>query len=272
MRYGILGGDMRFAHLVQMLRESGRHAVGFLQEQAGGDALKLERLHGCDCIISNWPMKWPLSTQQTDADEILSYIAPGSVLLLCGPGFPEKRRWDLQYVNLWQDERLLQENAWLTAEGAAASVLQRDGLRMPGLHVLVVGCGRIGRALTEILSGMGAQVTVVTGSEEKCACIQSGGAQAVLHRDLLKALPHQRLIFSTPPSRVLGRRELEHAAKDAVIVDLASPPYGVDLEAAGDLGLHARREPGLPGRHSPLSAARALHNAIISWEEEQAYD
>lgn len=272
MRYGILGGDMRFVHLVQMLRESGRHAVGFLQETAGGEDLKLERLHGCDCIISNWPMKWPLSTRQTSAEEILSCIAPGSVLLLCGPQFPSKRRWDLQYVNLWQDERLLQENAWLTAEGAVASVLRGDGLKLPGLKTMVVGYGRIGRALTEILSGMGADVTVITGSEEKRARIRSSGAQAELRQKLPELLPDQRLIFSTPPGRVLDKSRLQSVSQDAVIIDLASPPYGVDLEAAQEMSLNARREPGLPGRHNPLSAARVLHNAIISWEEEQEHD
>lgn len=272
MRYGILGGDMRFVHLVQMLRESGRQAVGFLQEKAGGDHLKPERLHTCDCIISNWPMKWPLSDRTTDEEEILSCIAPGSVLLLCGPQFPAKRRWDLQYVNLWQDERLLQENAWLTAEGAVASVLRRDGLHLPGLKTMVVGYGRIGRALTEILVNLGAQVTVITGSEEKIARVRESGADAQTRHHLQDLLPKQRLILSTPPAKVLDRNLLQLAGKDAVILDLASPPYGVDLDAAQDLGLHARREPGLPGRHSPLAAARVLHNAIISWEEEQEHD
>ena len=70
-------------------------------------------------------------------------------------------------------------------------------------------------------------------------------------------------MFSTPPARVLGRAELEHADRDALIVDLASPPYGVDLEAAQALNLRAWREPKLPGRYCPYSAARALMRAIF---------
>ena len=46
------------------------------------------------------------------------------------------------------------------------------------------------------------------------------------------------------------------------MIDLASPPYGVDLRAAWRMGLRAWREPGLPGRHCPESAAEALLHAM----------
>ena len=103
MRYAVIGGDVRFAHLVSMLNESEREAVGFLQEHAGGEARPLKELANYSVLISNWPMRWPLSDADTSEEEILGNIAPGSVLLLCGPGFPKEKRWDLQYVNLWAD-------------------------------------------------------------------------------------------------------------------------------------------------------------------------
>ena len=271
MRYAILGGDLRFVHLRQMLSESGRQTTAFLQELAGGERPALKELGKYSCIISNWPMKWPLSDAETTQEEILSYIAPGSMLLLCGPKFPQRRRWDLQYVNLWQDGALLRGNAWLTAQAAVAAALQHTGRSMENLPCMVVGCGRIGSALMEILLNLGARVTVVSGSEGKRRRIRDGGAEAVDLKDMQAALPAQRLVFSTPPAMVLDYSALKHAAADAYIIDLASPPYGVDLQAAQQLGIAAVREPGLPGRHSPRAAARALHSAIIRWEEEQEY-
>ena len=50
--------------------------------------------------------------------------------------------------------------------------------------------------------------------------------------------------------------------RKALIIDLASLPCGVDLRAAWALGLRAWREPGLPGRHCPESAAAALYRAM----------
>jgi len=271
MRYAILGGDIRFAHLVQMLRESGREAAGFLQGAAGEDHA-LTELKNHSCIISNWPMKWPLSKAETAEAEIMANIAPGSIMLLCGPKFPANRRWDLQYINLWEDETLLRENAWLTAEAAVASAAQKMHGSLRGVRCMVVGYGRIGRALTEILLNLGAQVTVASGKEGKRRQAQESGTEVTDTVEIAAALPGQALVFSTPPAMVLDQAALEQVHPEALLIDLASPPYGIDLDAAHRLGLHAVREPGLPGRYCPLSAARALFNAVIRWEESEFHE
>lgn len=269
MRYGIVGGDLRFAHLAAMLNEDGHLAAGFLHENAGGGCYLLERLKKCDCIISNWPMRWPLTDRQLTEADIMENIASGSVLLLCGPRFPSEKRWDLQYVNLWQDEILLQENAYLTAEGAVAAAVSRMNGSLRGKRCLVVGYGRIGRALTQILLNLEAQVTVATRGREKFKRITQAGAEAAEIADLADAVGGQQLVFSTPPCMLIGKGVLEKMDGDALILDLASPPYGVDVDAAAELGLRAWREPNLPGRYCPLSAARVLYHAVLRWEEKE---
>lgn len=269
MRYGIVGGDLRFAHLAEMLREDGHLAAGFLHEEAGGGCYLLSGLRRCDCVVSNWPMKWPLTRQDVKESDIMENIAPGSVLLLCGPDFPTEKRWDLQYVNLWEDEVLLQENAYLTAEGAVASVMSRLPHRLSDMNCLVVGCGRIGHALIDVLTRLGAKVTVATRGDAKKRRIEENGAAAVDLKKLGEVIGAMDVIFSTPPSMVINKTMLERVKPDALILDLASPPYGVDMRTAGEMGLKAWREPGLPGRFCPLSAARVLYNAILRWEETE---
>ena len=269
MRYAVIGGDMRFAHLTSMLNEGGREAAGFLQERAGGAERALKELGKYSCVISNWPMRWPLSRVETDEGEILRNIAPGSALLLCGPRFPRERRWDLQYVNLWEDEALLQENAYLTAEAAVAMAMCHTRLQVAELPCAVVGYGRIGRALTEILLNLGAWVLVVSSREGKRRMARESGAEAAALEDAARAVPGRKLIFSTPPALVMDEGVLAHVDADAAIVDLASPPYGVDLEAARRRELRAWREPSLPGRYCPLSAARAIYSAVLRWEEAE---
>ena len=70
------------------------------------------------------------------------------------------------------------------------------------------------------------------------------------------------MIFNTAPSMLLDAETLCGAERDALLVDLASPPYGIDLRAAWEQGLRAWREPRLPGRYCPESAARARLEAI----------
>ena len=271
MRYAVIGGDVRFAHLVAMLNESGRDAVGFLQDKAGGGTPDLSELEKFSCIITNWPMRWPLSEGEHSDEEIMEHIAPGSVLLLCGPKFPQRRRWDLQYENLWEDEQLLRENAYLTAEAAVASAMRRTKLAMAGLRCAVIGYGRIGRSLTEILMNLGAKVTVISGRETKLRMAEESGAEAASLANIASALPGQDVIFSTPPATVIDEAALKAVDADAILIDLASPPYGFDLEAARALNLRACREPGLPGRYCPLSAARAIYSAVLRWEEAELH-
>ena len=268
MRYAVVGGDMRFAHLVHMLNESGREAKAFLLEGAGEEEASIGEISRCGAVISNWPVKQPLAKAEAPAEEILKQLAPGTVLLLCGPGFPERQRPDLQYVNLWEDERLLQENAWLTAEAAAAGAMQRRRRTLKDVRCGVIGYGRIGRALTEILLNLGADVRVFTGTAEKKAHIMESGADAVSLEEISAGISDRELIFSTPPAMVLDGEVLRHARRDALVIDLASPPYGVDMEAARELNLQAFREPGLPGRYCPLSAGRAIYHALLRWEGE----
>ena len=46
--------------------------------------------------------------------------------------------------------------------------------------------------------------------------------------------------------------------KGALLMDLASAPWGIDREAARSVGVNAVLESGLPGRYCPRSAAALL--------------
>jgi len=132
---------------------------------------------------------------------------------------------------------------------------------------LVIGWGRIGKALTEILVGMGAKVTVASRSPAgRNRAIERGALAVDTSRLWMRGFD---VVFSTPPAMVLNEKILKKAEKDVMILDLASPPYGLDLKAAWELGLRAWREPGLPGRYCPESAAMAIVRAIDRSKEAQ---
>lgn len=268
MRYAVIGGGMRFAHLAEMLNEEGSEAEGFFQEKVGGRASDVREIGKFSAIISNWPMRFPLTACEIDPETVMDQIESGSVLLLCGPQFPKNRRWDLQYVNLWADETLLCENAYITAQGAVATALKRKKLPLYGVECAVIGYGRIGRALCEILLGVGAEVTVLSNTESKRRSAIESGAAAMEISDAAQILPNCQYIFSTPPEHILDENALSRIGQETLLMDLASPPYGFDLETALEMGIDACREPGLPDRYCPVSAARVLYHAIRRWERE----
>lgn len=169
----------------------------------------------------------------------------------------EKR--GLRLLRVLSDEIYTQENGLLTAEGALFTAVARMNRALRGSQCLVIGYGRIGKALTGLLRGLGAAVIVAARRVESR---KEAGENSVSIQDMTHVLPRMDAVFNTVPAPVLGEEELRHVKPQCVLIDLASAPYGIDRDAAEALGLRAFLESGLPGRYCPMSAAETLLNYI----------
>jgi len=267
MDYAIVGGDARFAYLTRLLCLCGYDARSVSGEDCGvpgvltADRSQLGRARS---VVMNWPCP--------DGEGILAELSTGTNVFFCGPGEPEDLPEELNCTDIWKDERLKLENAWLTAEGAICAAMNESKAALKDCHCLVIGWGRIGRALTELLIGMSARVTVASRSEKGMNAAAGRGAECASTYRMRDAVRGKQIIFNTAPERVLDENALRYAEPDAMIIDLASAPFGVDLEAARQLNLRAWREPKLPGRYCPFSAARVLLQAIMRAERNEMYD
>ena len=261
MDYAVVGGDARFAYLTRLLCACGHDARAVNGADCGVPGVPAageDELAQTRNVIMNWPCP--------EGEQILGRLTPGVRVFFCGPGTPPEDRKGLKFSDLWRDERLLADNAYLTAEGAVCAAMNAGVSSLNECSCLVIGWGRIGRALTEILVGLNARVAVASRSEKGRNGAIGRGAEGVSTYDPENALKGRQIIFCTSPERVLGEEELRYAGKDAMIIDLSSAPFGVDLDAAGKLNLRAWREPKLPGRYCPFSAARALLRAVFRAE------
>jgi len=77
------------------------------------------------------------------------------------------------------------------------------------------------------------------------------------------------IVFNTVPAMVLDRDLLFKLNKEALIIDLASKPGGVDFLAAEELGIKTIHALGLPGKTAPVSAARIIKDTIYNILEER---
>ena len=71
------------------------------------------------------------------------------------------------------------------------------------------------------------------------------------------------------PARVLGVERLSELKEGCLVIDLASKPGGVDLEAARQLGVKVAWALSLPGKVAPVTAARALWATICNILREE---
>ena len=245
MDFIVLGGDARMPALAELLRREG-YSARHLSEPG-------TELAEAGSIVVNCPPKCGVTME-----ELLEMLAPEARVYLCGPapwGDPRGR-------DLWKDESLQLENAWLTAEGAVSAAMRAGARCLRDARCLVIGWGRIGQALTELLVALKARVAVASRQENHRRRAVERGAEPLAPDELPEALASAELIFNTAPAMVLDEARLRFVDAEAMVIDLASPPYGVDLRAAWRLGLRAWREPGLPGRYCPESAAAALYRAM----------
>lgn len=162
-----------------------------------------------------------------------------------------------------RDEAFLRTNAALTAEGALCRAMQRMERALLGSTCLITGYGRIGQALCARLCAMGAFVIVCARNEGQMQAAHAAGAHPVPLTQLPGAAPAADLILNTVPARVLGEEALRAVRPDALLLELASPPYGEDLAAARALGVRVEVEGGVPGRYAPLDAGAALFEAAL---------
>ena len=140
--------------------------------------------------------------------------------------------------------------ARLTAEGAIALLRPETGLS--GAHILLLGYGRIARLLARELQKAGALVTAAASIEALPLDALSG------------ALDRFDVIIGTIPAPVLTEPLLALVRKDALLLELASAPGGIDAAAAHERGLRYIRAPGLPAKYAPERAAVILRDAVYA--------
>lgn len=166
---------------------------------------------------------------------------------------PSERRG----VAYYRDGIYTLRNAALTAEGALELIMRRSADTVAGMEALVVGYGRIGRLLSDMLSALGARVTVAARDAQARAEAQIRRHHSV---DIISIPGTYDVVVNTVPAQVLTG---DYGAP--LCIDLASAPGGWEV------GTSVLKAPGLPGIYAPRAAADVMAEAIYRVMEEKEH-
>lgn len=158
-------------------------------------------------------------------------------------------------LDLLQNPRYLAANAAITADCAVRIARNSLPVVLRGCPVLVLGWGRIGKCLAQMLKAAGAEVTVAARKETDIAMLQALGYRTERIDSLQYSLMRYRLIFNTAPAPVLSEEQVTHCRADCVKIELASKT-GI----AGNDVIIAR---GLPGKDAPESSGLLIAKTVI---------
>ena len=238
MRLCILGTDERGMMLRKLAQEK-----GYLLTEVNPDAVVLPLPKGKYADLKRCYKKGQLFIAGM-TDEAIEAEA-------------KAQEWRMKRV--MEDETFLMENAILTAEGAVYKAMCARKGALCRCRCLVAGYGRIGKALTGMLRGLGSDVTVAARRE---AARRAAGDNSVDMLQMADVAGKMDMVFNTVPSVIFTEEILKTMQKDVVLMELASAPYGMDMEAAVRQGLNVQIEGGLPGRYCPRDAAKAWMDFI----------
>lgn len=163
-------------------------------------------------------------------------------------------------MDLLKEEAYLAKNAAITAECAMQVAAQKMPFTFAGAKVLMLGWGRIGKCLAQLLKGCGSAVTVAARKASDRAMAQALGFGAVEFSRIPEILPRLRLIFNTVPELIIHKEALSRC-KNCIKIDLASKPGMEDEDV-----IIAR---GLPGIYAPESSGQLIADTFLRMHREE---
>ncbi|MEL7606502.1 MAG: dipicolinate synthase subunit DpsA [Sedimentibacter saalensis] len=281
-KYTILGGDKRSLELGKLLMKDGRDVCiyGFdMLEEYNNETVSLnEAIEYADVIVGPLPFSTdnlnvnaPFSNKAISIDMVLDFMSEKQMII--GGKFNIEHEKKLKNKNIKSADYFKREemqilNAIPTAEGAIQIAMEETPVTIHNSNVIVLGYGRIGRVLSKMLYGIGANVHVSARKYSDLAWIKNYGYISVHTKDLKTYLPKMNVVFNTIPQMILNKELLKSIDINCLIIDLASKPGGVDFEAAKEMEIKAISALGIPGKAAPITAAMVIKDTIYNIIEE----
>ncbi|MEE0867995.1 MAG: dipicolinate synthase subunit DpsA [Clostridia bacterium] len=264
----IIGGDSRLMYLKTAMERDGFNVNVF-----DGTAPLKSALDASEAVILGLPASRDDKT--VDAPSLkepvlikdLFRMMGSTKLLLAGKMSPSMKAvadvFSVRWVDYFAHEDFEMLNAVPTCEGALQLAMEELPITLHGANALVIGYGRIGSLLARDLYFLGSKTKVVARRAQSRARANAESIEAFDFSKLGELAASADVIFNTVPQCVMGRDVLANV-KHALIIDLASKPGGVDMEAARDFGVPVIWALGLPGKVAPVTAGEIIKKTICT--------
>ena len=226
-------------------------------------------VENADIVIGPTPFSGDdigVNSENLKCDELIKILSNSNKILFAGAISINLRtnlkENDVIFFDLMDQKNVSILNAIPTAEGAIKTAIDMTEFTIHGSKCLVLGYGKIGKVLSKMLYGMGANVFCEARKKEDLAFIKAMGYNSIHIDELDNYLNDMNIIFNTIPSMVLDECRLQCLKKDCAIIDLASTPGGVDFVKAKELNLNTSWALALPSKVAPLTAAKYLKDTV----------
>ena len=272
--FAVIGGDMRNVYIKEILKADGHFVRSFaLSESEMSQCKTIENaIENCKYIIGPTPfstdgmfLNTPLIEKKLYVDDFLCKLQPkqklfaGSVSKACREMFEQ---FQIDAVDFLSKKELAALNAIPTAEGAIKIAVENAPITIHGSKALVVGYGNIGKILAKYLQALGAKTYVAAKRPESLAQAFGNGARVVKIEEIGSVCGKMDFVFNTVPANIIETNDAKKIG--GLYIELASFPYGTNINAAIESGVNVINAPSLPGKISPKTTAKYIVQTIYS--------
>ena len=276
----VIGGDKRIVELIKILQENVSNKIivygieNCEEIESNSYLTKASNLHevinSSEKIITSIPLSKdgkivnsPFSNETIYVKDIFE-IAKNKKIIT--GNIPESialsNNNKNKIIDILKFDELAILNAIPTAEGAIQVAMEKSNITIHNSNCLVMGFGRIGKILSKMLLGIGANVYCEARKPTDLAFIQALGYNAINIKDIKEHLNKFNFIFNTIPHIILDEESLKNVNRNCWIIDLASKPGGVDFETAQKLKIKTEWALALPGKVAPKTSAKYIYEII----------
>ncbi len=281
----VIGGDLRIVNLVELLALDNYKVYTYglekaeYSEEASKNIIKCEKLKETlekskkligpiPILFNNNIIKMPFSDEKITIGDISKELS--NHIFILGKVSKEVREElsrenkEVNIIDILDIEEFTILNIIPTVEGAIQVAMQETKRTLHGSNVLILGFGRIGKLLSKSLMGLGVNVTCEARKDTDLAWIKAYGYNGIHLKDLEQEIGNFDIIFNTIPIEILNKNLLKKVKKDALIIELASLPGGIDRNFAKQVDIKVVEALALPGKVAPLTVAEYIKQTIYN--------
>ena len=257
----ICGGDQRQKYMYRYFVEKGLEAGTFALDCDNNIAM--EDFKKFDVVVLPVPvsrdgvyLNVPLADFKVKTEDVLAALDKGQIVLggMCG---------GTDIIDYYENESFQMQNAVPTAEGALQIAMENTDITVNKAYCAILGYGRIAKILASMLKNMGACVAVYARNPKDVALAKAFGFESFNITEIERNADKYDIFFNTVPKVIVDSDVLNKVKNSAVLIELASKPYGIDTEAAKKFGKKVIIASGLPGKVAPKTAGRILGDVIM---------